>query len=254
MADASTGDLELTVVLPCFNGGVVVADSVVRLARALDERGLRYEVIVVDDGSTDDTPERLKGMRVAQVKVLMHETNQGKGAAVKTGLRAARGWYIVMTDHDVPYGTEGVLRCYEALREGALLAAGDRTLAQSVRQGPVPAVRILGSRVYMSVVGLTLLGIPVKDTQCGLKGFQRPVVAQVVERCRMSRFAFDLELMVFAAANRIAVARVPVTFMTEKPSSVSLFIAAAGTYRDLLRVLWNRWRGAYRVPAGALRP
>ncbi|MSQ13885.1 MAG: glycosyltransferase family 2 protein [Dehalococcoidia bacterium] len=254
MTDVFDQELELTVVLPCFNGGAVVADSVVRLARVLDERGLRYEVIVVDDGSTDDTAERLKGIRVAQVRVFKHETNQGKGAAVRTGLRAAHGRYVVMTDHDVPYGTGAVLRCYEALREGALLAAGDRTLAQSVRQGQVPAVRVLGSRVYRSVVGLTLPGISVKDTQCGLKGFQRTVVAQVVERCRMRRFAFDLELLVFAAANRIAVAQVPVTFLTRKPSSVSLFVAAAGTYRDLLRVLWNRWRGAYKAPVGMLKP
>lgn len=254
MAEASVGELELTVVLPCFNGGAAVADSVVRLARALDERGLRHEVIVVDDGSTDDTAERLKGMQGARVRILRHEGNQGKGAAVRTGLRAARGRYIVMTDHDLPYGAEAVLRCYEALREGALLAAGDRTLAQSVRQGRVPAVRRLGSWVFVSIFAAVFPDVPIKDTQCGLKGFQRTLAALVVERCRMRRFAIDLELLVFAAANGVPVARVPVAFQSEKPTSFSLFVASVGTFRDLLRVRWNRWRGVYRAPAGMLRP
>lgn len=240
--------------LPCFNGGAAVVDSVVRLARALDERGLLYEVIVVDDGSTDDTAERMKGIRVAQMRVLKHQTNQGKGAAVKTGLRAARGRFIVMTDHDLPYGAEAVLRCYEALREGALLAAGDRTLAQSRRQGQVPLLRRVGSALLIAVVGLLLPGLGVKDTQCGLKGFQREFGVLLAEYCRVRRFAFDLEVMVMAAANRIPIARVPVVFVAEERLSLSLILAYAGMYRDLLRVQWNRWRGAYRAPAGTLRP
>lgn len=240
-------DPQLTVVLPSYNAGGVITDSVTSLSAALTAGGLEYEIIVVDDGSRDKTAERLGQMQDARMRVVTMPQNRGKGAAIKQGMALARGAYVVTTDVDLPYGPDAVLHCYHTLLHGALLAVGDRTLPESRRQAPVPLVRRLGSCIYMAFIRLLFPKVGVYDTQCGLKGFHHPLVRQIPRYCKMQRFSFDLELVVFAAVNQIPMARIPVNFVTEKGFYPRIFIDATGTFRDLLCILLNAKRGRYKM-------
>ena len=125
---------QLAVILPCFNAGPFIAKSIATLSTDLTAAGVAHEILVVNDGSTDDTAQQLSLIRDPHVQVLTMSYNRGKGAAIKEGLKHARATNIIFTDDEIPYGTEPILHCYEKLLSGATLTIGDRTLPESRTQ------------------------------------------------------------------------------------------------------------------------
>lgn len=195
---------ELSVVIPAYNTGAFIAKSLATVSSYLSRRDASFEIVVVDDGSTDDTHERLHSLATAGVRPLSVFPNQGKGAAIKHGILAAAGPFIVITDADIPYGPEAISHCHSALRRGAVLVVGDRTLPESREVSRVPAGRRFLSQAYSALLRPLVSPSGLRDTQCGLKGFQAEFAAQLVAKSRVNRFAFDVEVIVFAIQNRIA--------------------------------------------------
>ncbi|HEX6313913.1 MAG TPA: glycosyltransferase, partial [Gemmatimonadaceae bacterium] len=116
----------LSVILPCYRAAALARRSADVLSKALDDTGLSWEVIIVDDGGHDFDPREWRGS--GRVRLLTHESNRGKGAAVRTGMLAARGDVRVFTDVDLPFGTEPLRVMYAYLREGPFhMVIGDRT-------------------------------------------------------------------------------------------------------------------------------
>ena len=243
-------ELELAVILPAFNAGDFIADSLTTLSADLAIAGLTYEILVVDDGSTDDTRHRAELLQDPHIQVLSIERNRGKGAAIKTGLAQARAQHIILTDDDVPYGTGAVLRCYQALRRGAVLAVGDRRLPESRIDASVPLLRRLVSSGNIVLRRLLCVAPTFQDTQCGLKGLTAPFASHVLECSRTDRFSFDLELVVIAAENGVTITRIPVVMSSTLKVSGRLLREVIIACRDVFRIAWHIRRGSYRAREG----
>ena len=213
----------------------------------LDESGLAWEVIVVDDGGGDFDPREWRGS--PNVRLLTHSVNRGKGAAVRTGMLAARGQARIFTDVDLPFGTEllPVMQAY--LRDGGFhLVIGDRTLPESSYHQSIAVTRRMASALFTGFVGRIVTG-GFFDTQCGLKGLRGDVADALFPILRLDRFAFDVELVYVALKHRLDIKRIPVQLLHNETSSVRLIRDSARGAVDVGRIKANQLRGHYRSQA-----
>jgi dolichyl-phosphate beta-glucosyltransferase len=234
----------LSIVLPAFNEARRLPTYLQRIRCYLaDFYGEHYEVIVVDDGSQDDTPAVLLQLTQdwPQFRLLRHARNAGKGAAVRTGMLAAQGDFLLFADADgaTPIDEEQQLR--QALEQGADIAVGSRWAPGGEVQRRRPWHRRwlgLGFAFLMR----SMLRIPVRDTQCGFKMFRRQVGHQLFALCRESGYLFDLEAMVWAQQIGYRVVELPVRWADMPGTKVRLF-----------RDSWNMLHGLRRIRRLAAR-
>ena len=191
----------LTVVVPVYNGGDGIVDNVGVIQRSVASGlpGEDVELIVVSDGSIDDTAERLLSARSeAGIRVIHYDRNLGKGYAVKIGALAAHGAWIALVDADLDLDPASVPRYVEIARREALdFAIGSKRHPESVVH--YPRSRRIASWCYQQLNRI-LFRLDVRDTQVGLKVFSRRVVDDVMPLLLVKRFAFDLELLAVAKA------------------------------------------------------
>jgi len=212
-----------SVVIPAFN-------EAARLPRYLDEvvsylvtRGEPWEVIVVDDGSTDGTPEvvRAVGTRCPRVRLLRREPNAGKGAAVRAGMMAA------------------LKRLEAAVAAGADVAIGSRAMAAAGVVVRARRHRVVAGRVFSRLAeSLGLAGI--QDSQCGFKAFSAAAAADLFPRLATTGFGFDVELLLRARARGWRVVEVAVNWEDQPASKV-------GVFTDGPRMLWQMLAARWRV-------
>jgi dolichyl-phosphate beta-glucosyltransferase len=195
-------------VLPAYNEEKFIEGVLERLDSAVNGKGLRCEVIVVDDGSVDDT--RLRALRYASgkwyVRVFGYDRNVGKGFAVKTGFWKAVGDAVVFVDSDSDVDVGQVKRYVDALKRGDIVV-GSKWHKDSVVE--VSFVRRLLSRGFNVLVRL-LTGVGVSDTQAGIKAVRREAFCEAFRRLSVKRYAFDVELLVLARLLGLRVVVLPV--------------------------------------------
>jgi dolichyl-phosphate beta-glucosyltransferase len=205
----------LSLVVPAYNEERRLLPSLRRIDEYLSSRPYASELVVVDDGSTDRTPELVRGFTSSasdrvQVRLLDHERNRGKGAAVRTGCLAATGKYVVFTDMDLAVPVEELGRVLERLEAGVDVAVGTRLHpgGQDMRSSQPPLRRLAG-RLF--VVVRRLVALPeFHDTQCPLKGFRRQAAQRLFAAQRLSGWAFDVELLYLAKRWGLQIEEVPV--------------------------------------------
>lgn len=237
--------LALSVVIPAYNEASRIGKTLVEVRRYLDREQLEAEVLVVDDGSRDETVlvAEQHGEEDPRVRVLRLPENRGKGAAVRRGMLAAVGERVLFMDADLATPMEELKKLERALHAGVDIAIGSRGLPQStllVRQHP--AREAMGRTFNLLVKAVGLWGI--QDTQCGFKLFTRAAAQQLFSEARVDRFAFDVEILLLARG-KFAVAEVPVAWRHVQESRVSPGRDAARMAWDLLRV---RFELAVRKP------
>jgi glycosyltransferase involved in cell wall biosynthesis len=237
---------KVSIVFPCWNEAGRLPRTLERYLAHFPRDPGAVEVVVVDDGSTDGTFAVAQAAAAAdpRVRVLHTEPNHGKGFAVRTGILAASGERIVFTDADGSYGPVQADRVLAAL-ESAPVAIGARGLAV----GTAPLLRRLASPVFNRAMRLAL-GLPYRDTQCGLKGFQRKAAREVFGRARLDRFAFDAEALLLSSRLGFEVVEVPVEATDFDGSKVRLAADAARMLADVWRVRRAAARGAYDEARG----
>jgi len=204
------------------------------------------QIVVVDDGSDDGTTEAANG--VADLVVTLPE-NRGKGAAVRAGMLAATGRTRIFTDIDLAYPPEQLTRALAEIEAGADMVVGSRRHGETDALNRAAAFRELGSLVFNLFTHVVLLG-RYRDTQCGLKGFRGDVAEMLFPRCRVDRFAFDVELFHLAERYRLSLTEIPVVLDNVDQTTVSLAVDTIRMVRDVLRV--RRWsaRGVYDLSPG----
>jgi len=242
----------LSLVVPVYNGAARLGDALDELRLFLCAQPYAWELILVDDASQAPVREQLERFAhsIAGITVLHNETNHGKGYSVARGMLAARGSYRVFTDADLAYPATEVARILGALSDGADVAVACRVLRES-RYVMSPSffsylyTRHLASRSLNAVVRLFLVP-DVLDTQAGLKGFTAPAAEAVFTRLTIPRFAFDVEALLIAHRQRLAVRQVAVNFRyLDEPTTVRFVKDGMTVARDLARIWLNDRRGRY---------
>jgi glycosyltransferase involved in cell wall biosynthesis len=239
----------LSIVFPCLDE----ADRLpATLATYLAHYPPEVELVVVDDGSTDDTLAVAEAVAATdrRVRVLRSDRNHGKGHAVRTGVREARGELVVFTDADGSYAPQEADRVVEALAQ-APVAIGAR---RRTRAGAGPLPRRLAGWVFNLAMRL-LLPVDFHDTQCGLKGFRQQAAAAIFRRATVDGYAFDVEVLLLARRLELEVVEVEVRLTRHDGSRVRVAADAKRMLADVWAVRRAAARGDYdeapvRDPAG----
>ena len=257
MAGAAPSSAQRTVsfVVPAKDEERRLGESLRRLIDFASRQSYASEIIVVDDGSVDRTAElaREAALRLpagVSLRVLQHERNRGKGAAVRTGVTAAGGDCVLYLDADLATPPEETPKLLGALDEGADVAAGSRVQpGGGDMRASQPAWRRVGGRIFAQARRRLLLP-DIEDTQCGFKAFRRRAAQATFSRQRLEGWAFDAELLYLARKLGYSVRQVPVEW---RHVSDSRFRPGPGTalreLRDLLRIRWLH-RGVRRESSG----
>jgi dolichyl-phosphate beta-glucosyltransferase len=238
---------ELSLILPSYNEAGRLPRTLERVAAYFDTACPSAEIVVVDDGSSDETSrvarETLAGR--AGVQVVTFPENRGKGAAVRAGVLAARGRRVLFSDADLstPIQEEGRLR--EALDQGADIAIGSRAEPDSRVTLPQGTVRQSMGRTFNVLV--RLLGLSsFRDTQCGFKMFTLEAARAIFPTARLDGFAFDVEVLYLAERSGFRVVAVPVEWLNDPVSRVRMV-------RDSLRMILELLRIRLRYPPWGAR-
>jgi putative flippase GtrA len=244
------GDLRLSVVVPAYGEADRIGGTVRRLGEALEDirEAGGFEVVVVDDGSSDGTADA--ALAAGSDQVVVQPRNRGKGAAVRAGVMAARGRTVAFTDADLAYAPDQVRRVLAAIEDGWDVAIGDRRHPDSRTLAPAPPLRALGSRIINWFGYVVLLG-SFRDTQGGLKAFRSDVARFVFARTRVDGFAFDIEVLHLVERHQLSLVEVPVEVANTRRSTVREGRDAGRLLLDLVRI--RRWsaEGEYEAHGDA---
>lgn len=236
----------LSLIIPAHDSSDYIATTVTRVVDAFRDLGISGEVIVVDDGSVDGTVAAVPNL--PGVRTIGLPRNCGKGAALRAGMRAARGEVCGFTDADLPYGTEPLAYALHCIRgRGFHAAIGDRTLPGSSYEG-AGTVRTVVSELA-SFVFRTLVTGGIYDTQCGFKLFRGDVAAGLFRVSRIDRFAVDVELIYLLLKYRLDIKRIPVRLEGNASTSVHVARDSTRAFVDIVRMRAHWAMGHYRSPA-----
>ncbi|MGP3926529.1 dolichyl-phosphate beta-glucosyltransferase [Streptomyces sp. 8N616] len=243
-AEAETAVIDLSVVIPAYNEEQRLRPGMDEVCRYLRTTGRRWELIVVDDGSTDRTAEVAAEAAAAEprIRLLRAPANRGKGHAVRIGIRASRGRRVLFCDADAATPIEELAQLHDRLDDGYAAAIGSRA-----RPGARIEVRQHALRELLGKAGNRLIqavAVPgIRDTQCGFKLFDGDKARRAFALARTDGWGFDVEILRIFHANGWPIAEVPVRWSHQPGSKVGPFDYA----KVLAEIVRVRLRGETRT-------
>jgi dolichyl-phosphate beta-glucosyltransferase len=233
----------ISIIIPAYNEAKRLPASLVKVREYLNAAQWDFaEVVVVDDGSADNTVQLA---REAGARVLQNPGNRGKGYSVKHGMLKAQGEWVLFTDADLSSPIGEVEKLWSALeREHAQVAVGSRAVDRSLVGVHQPLLREAVGRVFNAAMRV-VTGLPFKDTQCGFKLFEASAGREVFSRQQLDGFGFDVEVLFIAKKLGLKAVEVPVRWDNVEGTKVSLLLGFVA-FLDLLKVRRNALQGKYK--------
>jgi dolichyl-phosphate beta-glucosyltransferase len=244
--------VDLSIVVPAYNEALRITPTLERLHAFLQRQPLRYEIVVVDDGSRDNTCDVVTALtsRVANLRLVKQSPNRGKGAAVRAGMLAANGQIRVMCDADGSMPAEMLPRILAPITScRAAIAIGSRYAPGAHTDQHQPWYRVAWSRLCNKIIQRSL--VPgVRDTQCGFKAFTAETARELFSVARIDGWAFDLEILALAKRRGLIVEEVGVEWADDGRSRVNPLKDMWKVIREAVTIRRNLRRGVYNsLPA-----
>ena len=234
----------LSIVVPAYNEGRRIRSTLEKLCHFKELKPYSIELIVVDDGSTDQTVETVS--EFPAIRLVRNDRNHGKGFTVRHGVLEARGELILFTDADLSTPIEEVDKLISALQSsGADAAVGSRALKRELIGIHQPWFRDMGGRFFNLLVRV-FTGLRLCDTQCGFKLFKRSSTRRAFEMMRVEGFGFDPELLFLIERQGGAVVEVPVRWNDNPATKVRFLRDSARMFLDLMAIRWRAFMGKYQ--------
>jgi glycosyltransferase involved in cell wall biosynthesis len=234
----------LSLVVPAYNEETRLRQSLTQIAAFISAQNFPVEVVVVNNNSTDGTQRIIdEAMTEFAFVVGLIETTQGKGAAVRTGMLAAKNDYLFICDADLSMPIEEVLKFLPPNLTQYDIAIASREAPGAVRVDEPPFRHFIG-RVFNLIVRLfAVRGF--QDTQCGFKCFRREVARELFPLQTIMGWSFDVELLHMAQQRGYDIREVPITWYYKEHSKIKPFSDAYKMFRDVIKIRWQSWRGMY---------
>jgi dolichyl-phosphate beta-glucosyltransferase len=245
--DAKGNPVSLSLIIPAYNEEKRIGKSLEQIFPFCNALGCPYEVIVVDDGSTDKTAAlvRQRFGDQPQLRIIRPPAHRGKGAAVQQGIREGLGDYIFFSDADLSVQIEMLPSFLAELRNHCDAAIGSRRAAGATIAVHQPQLRKMLGKVFTLLSNL-ILGIRHSDITCGFKGFRREVARELFARQRLHNWSFDSEILFLARIKGYRVTEIPVVWRNDRATKVRLWKDVMASFLGLLMIRWNQFMGRYR--------
>ncbi|MBI2483978.1 glycosyltransferase family 2 protein [Candidatus Uhrbacteria bacterium] len=239
----------LSIILPTYNEEKNIEHTVTSIAEYCGAKQYPYEIIIIDDGSTDGTYRLacILGEKNNSVSILQHETNRGKGAAVRTGMAVANGEILIFLDADGSTKISELDVCVPFLSQGYGVVIGSRYMEQSMVVRKQPPARIMIGRLGNMLIRFLLLP-GIVDTQCGFKVFTKHGAHEIFSRQTIEGWGFDMEILVIARLLGLRIKELPVSWYdaTNRASRFRPIKDICRTFAELLLIKTNILLGRYR--------
>ena len=244
-----------SVILPAYNESARIAGTLDKLLAHAAQRGWSVEVIVVNDGSSDDTAAivRAYASKHAVLRLLENPGNRGKGYSVRNGMLHARGDILLFSDADLSSPIEEADKLFVAIAQGADIAIGSRWVDRSLQIRRQPLHRRIFGRIFNLALRI-ILGLQYKDTQCGFKAFTRRSAQAVFPLQKIERWGFDPELLYLARKFGFNVSEVPVAWSHREGTRIHPLRDGVRMFGELLRVRWYALKGNYAACDAVSQP
>lgn len=235
-----------SIVIPAYNESQRLAPTLDKVLAHVAERGWNAEILVVNDGSRDNTAEIVRdyAQRFPSVRLIENPGNRGKGYAVRNGMLHASGDVLLMTDADLSSPITEASKLFNAIEGGADIAIGSRWINPSLQTVRQPWYRQIGGRVFNLVIRI-ILGLRQKDTQCGFKAFTRAAAQTLFPLQQIDRWGFDPELLFIAKRFQMKIEEVGVEWAHDERSKINPLRDGFRIVNDAIQVRKNASAGKY---------
>ncbi|MEK6634755.1 MAG: dolichyl-phosphate beta-glucosyltransferase [Planctomycetota bacterium] len=247
MINISVEECFLSIIIPAYNEEKRLLPTLSNVCAYLSPKNYPYEIIVVDDGSKDNTLQITQNFAESakNIIILANGQNKGKGYSVRKGMLSAKGEYIFFTDADLSTPIEEIDKCLPYLINGYDVVIGSRSMPGSNIIVHQPWYREKMGKIFNFIVNMVLLR-GIIDTQCGFKGFKREVAKTVFSRCKIDGFSFDVEALYLSRKFNFKIKEIPIQWENSALSKVSPIKHSLQMFNDLIGIKIKAIKGYYK--------
>jgi dolichyl-phosphate beta-glucosyltransferase len=252
---ADSGQLmtKYSIIIPAYNESSRLGATLDHVLAYVASQAWDAEIIVVNDGSRDQTADlvRARSRENPKLRLLENPGNRGKGYTVRNGMLNANGEILLFTDADLSSPIEEAVKLFTAVEAGADIAIGSRWIQSELQAHRQSLLRQLYGRIFNLLLRI-FLGLKFKDTQCGFKAFSRTAARSIFPFQRIERWGFDPELLFLARKAGLTVNEVGVVWSHSEGTRISPLRDGMRMFLEVLQIRWNALTGKY--PASEIKP
>lgn len=235
-----------SIIIPAYNESARLGSTLDRVLHYISSQAWNAEVIIVNDGSRDNTAELVRQYASSHscLRLLENPGNRGKGYSVRNGMLNASGETLLFSDADLSAPIEEAPKLFSAIEGGADVAIGSRWLRPELQTQRQSLLRQFYGRLFNLALRI-VLGLNIKDTQCGFKAFTRSAAQKIFPQQQIERWGFDPELLYLARTWKLKTVEVPVRWAHVEGTRISPLRDGLRMFGEVLKVRWNALTGKY---------